>query len=169
MQTTSVNQVLPRARTKELIIREMSDEVLIYDTEREKAHCLNQTSAFVWKHCDGKRSVEQVAHLLERAFGTDASSEVVWLALEQLEKQKLLEESVERVSGVARMTRRELGRKLGIAAVIIALPLITSIKAPTAMTAASVCIPAGSFGCVTDGDCCAPARCNTGTGQCFNP
>jgi hypothetical protein len=169
MQTTSANQVLPRARTKELIVREMSDEVIVYDTEKEKAHCLNQTSAFVWKHCDGKHSIEQVTRLLARELGTNVSSEVVWLAIEQLEKRMLLEESLERASGMARMTRRELGRKLGIAAAIIALPLITSIKAPTAMTAASVCIPAGSFGCVTDGDCCVPARCNTGTGQCFNP
>ena len=62
----SVNQVLPRARNRELIIREMPDEVLVYDMDRQKAHCLNHTSAFIWKHCDGKRTVKEMALLFER-------------------------------------------------------------------------------------------------------
>ena len=45
---------LPHARTDNLVIRELDDETLVYDMERDEAHCLNQTAALVWKQCDGK-------------------------------------------------------------------------------------------------------------------
>ena len=32
---------LPVARQKDLIVRELSDEVLVYDLNTDKAHCLN--------------------------------------------------------------------------------------------------------------------------------
>ena len=41
--------ILPAAREEGLIIQEMADEVLVYDRERYKAHCLNQTAALVWR------------------------------------------------------------------------------------------------------------------------
>jgi hypothetical protein len=41
---------LPRVRKKNLIIDELADEVLVYDLDRHKAHCLNRTAALVWKN-----------------------------------------------------------------------------------------------------------------------
>ena len=165
----SVNQILPSARTRELIVRELEDELLIYDLERQKAHCLNQTSAFVWKHCDGRTSIAKMVQLLEKRLKTSVSEQVVWLALEQLEKSHLLKKPVMRQSQQGKqMSRRELVRRLGTAAAIT-IPLVISIAAPTSAAAASRCIPVGSFGCTTNTDCCAPARCNVGIGQCFNP
>ena len=38
---------LPHARTKDLVIRELGDETLIYDLANDRAHCLNETAAFV--------------------------------------------------------------------------------------------------------------------------
>ncbi len=49
-------QPLPVARHKNLIVKELPDETLIYDLDSDKAHCLNQTAALVWKNCDGTRS-----------------------------------------------------------------------------------------------------------------
>ena len=40
---------LPRARTSELIVKELPDETLVYDLANDKAHCLNHTAALVWK------------------------------------------------------------------------------------------------------------------------
>ena len=53
--------IFPHARSEGLVITDLDDEILIYDKERDKAHCLNQTAALVWKYSDGKRSVAEIA------------------------------------------------------------------------------------------------------------
>src|SRR5436853_424469 len=115
---TRANQILPRARTKELIVREMPEEVLVYDTDREKAHCLNQTSAFVWKHCDGKTTVKEMAALFEKEFATLIDEDVVWLALNQLRRLRLLEEGGGTI-GMMKVSRRDLVRKYLPAALVL--------------------------------------------------
>lgn len=131
---------IPAARQADLIIQEVPEETLVYDLKNYKAHCLNRTAALVWKHCDGKHTAEQVARKLGREMGAPVSTEVVWLAVRQLEKRKLLQEPVERLPGAARISRREVVRKLGITAAV-ALPLVTSILAPQAVQAASCAGP----------------------------
>ena len=87
-------QGVPEARKEGLVVQHLSDEVLIYDQRRHKGHCLNQTAALVWKHCDGKTSVSEMTHLLEEELKTPVKEEVVWLALEQLGKTHLLNKRV---------------------------------------------------------------------------
>ena len=47
-------QKMPQARRSGLIIQEVDSEILIYDQETDKAHCLNPTAAKVWNYCDGE-------------------------------------------------------------------------------------------------------------------
>ena len=60
------------------------------------------------------------------------------------------------------LTRRELIRRLGAAAAI-ALPLVSTVAAPTAAEAQS-CIPQGAFTCslVTPPFCCPGLTCTVG-------
>lgn len=161
-------QALPRARRAQLIVKELANETLVYDEESHEAHCLNQTAAFVWKHCDGRTSVAKMGRLLEQQAKSEVPEQLIWAALEQLEKSHLLEAVASRPAQMNRMSRRELIRRLGIGAAIT-LPVVVSIVAPTAAEAASTtCSPVGGP-CNIDSDCCAPARCNTGIKQCFNP
>ena len=51
---------LPRARKDGLVIKELSNETLVYDLERDEAHCLNQTAGLVWKQCDGRTTVTKI-------------------------------------------------------------------------------------------------------------
>ncbi|HJZ82776.1 MAG TPA: PqqD family peptide modification chaperone [Pyrinomonadaceae bacterium] len=51
---------LPRARSENLVIRELDDETLVYDMERDEAHCLNQTAALVWQRCDGRTTATRL-------------------------------------------------------------------------------------------------------------
>lgn len=133
-------EVLPCARKDELIVRELPDELLVYDLQRDKAHCLNNASAFVWKHCDGKMTVAQLTRLLEREFATPVDDDVVWLALSQLRRFHLLEEESRTIIGM-KVTRRNLVRKYIPAALV--LPMILSIPAPTSAQAVSgACTPA---------------------------
>ena len=40
------NPLNPIARSNGLVVQEMPDEVLVYDLDSNKAHCLNETAAF---------------------------------------------------------------------------------------------------------------------------
>jgi hypothetical protein len=134
----AIEQTRPQARIEGLVIQEVADEVLVYDLDRDKAHCLNQTAAIIWKHCTGENSISDLAHLLAAEAGLPANEEMVWLALDQLGRAKLLPERLPLPSGQPKMSRREVMRKVGLAS-IIALPLVTSILAPTAAQAGSAC------------------------------
>jgi hypothetical protein len=39
----------PLARERNLLVRELPTEVLVYDVESDEGHCLNETAAFVWQ------------------------------------------------------------------------------------------------------------------------
>jgi hypothetical protein len=137
---------LPLARTERLIVKEVDDEVLVYDLKNDKAHCLNDTAAKVWKNCDGKNSVSEISASLLKENGVPVDEGVVWLALDQLEKFRLLDEVPTAPKIFAGMNRRQLMRNLGVAA--IALPVIISIAAPPAEAQTSC-----GQNCTNPGDC----------------
>ncbi len=154
------NLAVPHAREERLVVEEMPDEVLVYDLDRHKAHCLNHTAALVWKHCDGQTPVQDIALILRDELNTPVDEEVVWFSLEQLSRARLLREPITRPGAKPGLTRRELVRRVGLAAAL-SVPLVTSILAPTAFAALSC----GTFSC----DPLAPPanQCPTGSGcQC---
>ncbi|HKA23138.1 MAG TPA: PqqD family protein [Blastocatellia bacterium] len=153
------------ARKRELIVKELTDEVLVYDLSDNKAHCLNQTAAFVWKHCDGETTVPEIAAMMEEEWKKPVGEETVWLALKQLSRAKLLEEPVTATGESMRASRRAVLRKLGAAAALT--PMVISLVAPTASAGASIppaCLTCSSF---AGGRTCPPI-CNNVLGCCFN-
>jgi hypothetical protein len=148
-----VKQISPVARKKSLIIKELSHETLVYDLETDKAHCLNETAARVWKNCDGRQTVAQLRELTEKETNSQVPEEMVWLALDQLEQFKLLETPVNQPTHLSGMSRRQMIRLVGTAA--IAVPVITSIVAPRPAQAQSL-LPPGSC-------CTSPGQCASGS------
>jgi hypothetical protein len=148
---------LPKARQNQLIVKELPDEVLVYDLQRDKAHCLNHTAGLVWKNCDGKSSVTEIAAALSKATEAPIDERLVWFALDQLEKFHLLEEAPAIPAFMTGLNRRELVRRIGIAAV--ATPLILSMAAPTALAQAS-CFPNGQT-CGSNNQCCSNRCCGS--------
>ncbi|HKO43232.1 MAG TPA: PqqD family protein [Pyrinomonadaceae bacterium] len=154
----------PKARTEKLIIKDLSDETLVYDLESDKAHCLNSTAALVWKNCDGRATVADIAQLLGDQTPTADNEGVVWLALDQLEKFQLLQSPVVKPANVAALNRRDWVRKVGFAA--LALPAIISIAAPAAHAQASCVNPGGrapGVGCGSPNQCCTNVCCTPTT------
>jgi hypothetical protein len=125
-------KTLPKARQDGIIVRELDDEVLIYDRQRDQAHCLNRTAGFVWQHCDGRTRVATMARLLSGGTKTPVDESVVLLAVNQLAERHLLEEPFNPPAEV-RVSRRNLVLKYAPA--VLALPLVLSISAPTAAQA----------------------------------
>src|SRR3989304_1386272 len=115
----------PHRRKRGLAVQTLADEVLVYDLERHRAHCLNETAAVVWRHCDGKTSVPQMARILQRELDAPADRELVRYALDRPARGHLLEGP----PASARYTRRGfMGRlkKRGLAASVM-LPVVGSI------------------------------------------
>src|SRR5205814_722101 len=81
----------PRARKAGLFVRRMGDELLVYDLAKHKAHRLNGTSARVWKHCNGKTTVSELADGLGGDLSEGDAEALVLHALDQLPKARLLQ------------------------------------------------------------------------------
>jgi hypothetical protein len=124
-------QLKPLARTNRLIVEELSDEVLIYDLDRDKAHHLNRSASIVWKHCDGLATTNEIAEMLGQELDSPVGEELVWLALYELEDAFLLQNKIKAPSAITQMTRRQMTTGLSAAA-LLAIPVILSLVAPTA-------------------------------------
>jgi cell division septation protein DedD len=125
----------PIARTQDLIVEELGDELLVYDEADNRGHCLSPSAARVWRLCDGRTPVEDMGAEL----GLDPHE--VDRALAELEACELLQPTPQLSSngdGVIGTTRRELSVKLVKAGgAIAAAPLIVSIAAPSPAAAAT--------------------------------
>lgn len=158
----------PIARKEELVIQELAGEVLIYDLRTNKAICLNQTSALVWQNCDGKKTALEIAAEMEKHLALPVNEDVVWFALNQLEKENLLAANGKIPNRFSDLSRREIIKRIG-AASVVALPVIASIVAPSSVMAQTSCIPGGGGGpgcpCTGNGTC-SSGSCNMTTNTC---
>ena len=159
----------PVARQHDLVMKTVGDELLVYDLERHRAHRLNRVAAGVWRQCDGSRDAERIAAELRTGDGVPVTQGAVEYALGELARARLLTGPVARVG----LTRREVVRRLGTAAAV-ALPLVTTIVAPTAAAAQSeeTCILSANQACAVDSDCppCTAPRvrvCDAPDPECF--
>ena len=125
----SQRSALPTARTTGLVVKTVADKVLVYDLETHRAHSVNRVAAAVWRQCDGTRTAATIAAALQRDGVTE---DAVRYALGKLGQARLLDGSMP----TAGLTRREVMRRLGTAAAV-ALPMVTTIIAPTAAQAQS--------------------------------
>jgi hypothetical protein len=129
----------PAARRDGLLIRELPGELLVYDLEHHRAHCLNRTAATVFRHADGTRTAADLALVVAPEAAPEAGVSLVGLALGQLGEAGLLEDvCAEDVFAPPGLSRRELVRRAGIAAALL-LPAVASVVAPTPAEAAATC------------------------------
>jgi hypothetical protein len=124
----------PKARTEQIVVKELGDETLLYDTRGNKLHSLNRVAAFVWQNCDGNNSLEQIAQVIEEKLHLSANEASVALAVEQLSTRNLLAEKVKAATPAVKKHRREMLKVLTSA---LSIPVIASILAPEARAAAS--------------------------------
>ena len=142
---------VPAARQDDLVVEECLDEVLVYDLQRNRAHCLNRTAALVWQNCDGRTTVAELARVLASELEIPANEAMVWMALTSLSKARLLKAPVIPPGTPPTYSRRVVMQTLGsVAKIAIVLPVVHSIVAPFAAQAQS-CI--ANNGCGGQPDC----------------
>ena len=125
-------------RISDLCITTRAD-TLVYDKKRHQAHCLNPLASLIWRHCDGQRSVPDLARLAHEQLGVPNDIEIIELGLHGLAQAKLLDIAPEATAAQRQYTRREVARRLGVAAAagLILLPVITSVGTASAQSIAS--------------------------------
>ena len=149
----------PKARTNELLVEDFGKEVLLYDTRNHRAHRLNESAYAIWKQCDGKHSIADLARDIYQALSPTESETLIQMGLERLRRRGLLEDATG-LQGFD-LSRRQLLRRLviGAAAAGLAAPTIASMVAPTPASAFSG-LPSGSP-CTTSMQCTS-GFCNMG-------
>jgi Coenzyme PQQ synthesis protein D (PqqD) len=153
------NQSNPTARRQGFVVQEMPDETLVYDVDSNKAHCLNRSAAFVWRCCDGGNSVADIVRQFERNGGGKVTEDFVWLAIDQLNENGLLEDGIS--SRFPGRSRREALKKIGLASVV-ALPVIASLVAPPSALGSVSCACQAPAQCAQLTGCPSIVNCNTG-------
>jgi hypothetical protein len=123
------------ARSSGLVVRQLPDEVVVYDKNSHQAHCLNRTAAAVFLHADGRRTLSEIAVLV----GPGASRDTVQDGVDQLAAAGLLEGAPAEPAP----SRREVLRQVGLGAAVLA-PVVASLLVPTPAEAAATCIPVAS-------------------------
>ncbi len=127
--------VLPVARTENLHLEQLPDELIVYDTACNKAHCLSPTAASVWRNCDGQKTAEDISVQLQKE-GIGADKEMVWMTLHRLSKLNLLAEKIVLPQNAILSSRRDLMKKVAAAGGVFVV-LTATIAAPTVARASS--------------------------------
>jgi hypothetical protein len=139
--------MLPTARKNNLLVEDVGEEVVVYDQERYRAHCLNRTAAMVWNNCNGQRTPEEIAAILQQELNPLADTDLVLLSLDRLEAAHLLQDPVERPTDQKRLSRRRFVRRVGTVGLLsLLLPAVQSIVAPTPAFAQSEIVSACGIG-----------------------
>lgn len=142
----------PISRKSSTVVQDLENEVLIYDLTINKAFCLNETSGLVYALCDGTRTVAEISDEMSRQLKDLVTEDLVYLALDELKKNNLLENSDELTDQFAGMSRREVVKKVGLAT-MVALPIISSVVAPSAVMAQSGVLLGIGANCTTNPQC----------------
>jgi Coenzyme PQQ synthesis protein D (PqqD) len=137
----------PISRTTGLVTKEVARELIVYDLEWHRAHSLNTVAAAVWRRCDGGRDAAAIAAGIREVEGLPVTEAAVRYAIAELSRARLLTGPAPEPG----VSRREWLRRLGATAAV-AVPLVTSIVAPTAAQAQS-CREVGQS-CSLSEPCC---------------
>jgi len=83
-----------RKRAESLVVREVSDGILLLDMEAARIHQLNTTAGFIWRHCDGVASAADIAASVAREYEVEegAAARDVETALSELRALNLVVE-----------------------------------------------------------------------------
>lgn len=115
----------------------------------------------------------EIAQKLASELGKPVDEELVWFVVERLSKANLLNERVALPSGITLIRRRELVRRLGVGS-LLAVPLVMTVSAPSAVQAATcsgACRDSGQTGSASNCGVCAdvPGTCYDNAGCTGTP
>ena len=155
---------LPRIRPG-LLRHSLDEQVLVYDTSKEQVHLLDPTTAIVLELLEtGGWTREGITIEIADRTGVARDPAFLALAIEELRRTGLLDETTEKVAAMAEVTRRDVVKGLAMTgAAAMLLPAIATVTA-TRGSAQTVANVAACGPCVVNAQCLPPNTCISGTG-----
>jgi hypothetical protein len=121
------------ARCDGIDVEVLGDELVLYDRRTQEAHLLNAPVVEVWHALQDPSSFADLGARLPH----QSRDQLTW-AIAELQRVELVEPSIGRPGpGAAGVSRRQLLRRMGLAAV--AIPAISTIFSAQAASAAPAC------------------------------
>lgn len=139
-------QPSPMARTEDILVESLGDEVLIYDLRTHEATCLNASAALVWDLCDSQRTI---ADILDEVGNAEVTEHHIADLLDQLRDKNLLEDDdtpAAHGAGAPPSRRFFLGHAAAASVVLPALMSTMVPKAAQALPLGALCAGEGSTG-----------------------
>jgi hypothetical protein len=127
----------PRVRQSGLLSENMHRERVIYDNGNKKVHHLNPTMTWVWDRCDGSRTLDELIAALHSETGCDDARGLIVSGLKQLTAANLLEPGSVDLTTLEDERSTVSRRAAVVAGISMAVPIMTSILAPTPAAAKS--------------------------------
>lgn len=143
---------VPAARFENLVMTEAEREVLVYDQSSHHMHHLNQTSATIWRLCDGQRTVADLTLETRAELGADVTDDMVVVAVAKLADANLLDGALASELRGSTQSRRSFMRKAAVAGAV-AIPTIVSTTVPS-RAGAPICPSPAECSAATLGVCC---------------
>ena len=60
-----------------ITLQDLGDEVLLYDSDKENVHVLNNTANAIWNLCDGEHTIDDIQKHLEEQFPDVSEDHIV--------------------------------------------------------------------------------------------
>ncbi|MCB0176081.1 MAG: PqqD family protein [Anaerolineae bacterium] len=118
-------------RKSAVVSEAVGDGLGVFDPQQQQSYVLNATSALVFQHCDGQTTPQQLTDRLVRKFNIprQQAEELLWLALDELEKANLLQTKVTTTQAPQPvLTRRQMLTTLaGIGLSLAVLPIVSPV------------------------------------------
>lgn len=155
---------LPRIRPG-LLRHSLDEQVLVYDTSKDQVHLLDPTTAIVLELLEqGGWTREGITVEIADRTGVPRNPAFLSLAIEELRRTGLLDETTEKVVAMGELTRRDVVKGLAMSgAAAVLLPAIATVTATRGM-AQTIGTTASCGACTVDNDCAPPNTCISGTG-----
>jgi hypothetical protein len=126
----------PRVRA-DILSDALQEECVLYDNDNKKVHLLNAAMCWLWSHCDGTRTVDDLIADIANDMGEGNAHHVIMSGLSQLADAELLEPGSFDTNALGGQYGAVSRRAAVAAGVSIALPVMSSILAPTPAAAKS--------------------------------
>lgn len=145
-----------------LLRHQLLDQVLVYDTDNDKLHLLDRTTATVVELLEKGHNSEAIAAKLEQQQGTHGGSELLDLALDELAKADLTENGAKVSVRIPEVTRRQMLQSFASIGAAVLIPAIVTLTPARAYAlTSSQC----DFPCTATSQCTGqPCSCCKATG-----
>jgi hypothetical protein len=90
-----LNSTKSPLKKAKIVLKDIGDEAVLYNSETKAIHILNKTSAMIWEYCDGKHSVEMIEKQIRNKFQISSSQDVkndIRQTINQFNKLGLIEQ-----------------------------------------------------------------------------